>query len=422
MFRALVKNDQVQGGFAPRKLRNCDESQRKDDEMKINRVEIIPVDIPYKIPFRVSYGGTTTGNQIILRILTDEGVDGVGSSIGFGKIGLSRESAMIQMKSIASGLLLGQDPLNTEAILSRLDVVLPGNWRVKTHFDYALYDLKGKILDVPVYQMLGGLCREKIPLEWIVMMGDPEVQAEMAVKYLDAGFHSIKMHVGGDPQLAVKRFETVRKAVGSDIPIAVDMASVIGTVSHWNAHDALRLIEELDKYNLQYAEQPVTTHDIDGFKAIKRRTNVPLAADASAESVGEAYNMIKQDAADIFHALMGRIGGIRKTLRYANLIDAANLDYAICVLGNGIEHAAGAHFAVSRAKRERILDELGLIFYLYGGTETKDITRDVTKEINGKIEKGYLYPPKGPGLGIELNQDMVDRYLAPDVNKIVVQE
>ncbi len=389
--------------------------------MKINRVEIIPVDIPYKIPFRVSYGGITSGSQIIFRILTDEGVDGVGSSIGFGKIGLTRESAMAQMKSIASGLLLGQDPLNTEAILSRLDVVLPGGWRIKAHIDYALYDLKGKILNVPVYQLLGGLSREKIPLECIIMMDDPEVQAKMAVEYLTAGFHSIKMHVGGDPKLAVKRFKTVREAVGPDIPISVDMASVIGSVSHWNAHDALRLIEELDKYDLHYAEQPVTTHDIDGFKALKSRTKVPLAADASADSVDEAYSMIKEEAADIFHALMGRIGGFRKTLAYTTLVDAANLDYAICVLGNGIEHAAGAHFAVSRAKRGRILDELSLIFYLYGGTETKEITTDVTKEISGRIEKGYLYPPKGPGLGIELNQDMVDRYLAPDINRIVVQ-
>ena len=391
------------------------------ETMKIKRVEIIPIDIPYKTPFRVSYGGVTSGSQIIFRIVTDEGIDGLGSSIGFGKIGLTRDGAMAHMKSIASGLLLGQDPLNTEAILSRLDVVLPGNWRIKAHIDYALYDLQGKILNVPVYQLLGGLSREKIPLECIVMMDDPEVQAEMTLKYLDAGFHSIKMHVGGDPKLAEERFKTVRKAVGPDVPISIDMASVSGTSSHWNAHDALRLIETLDKYDLHYAEQPVTMFDIDGLREIKSRTTVPIAADASADSVGEAYNVIKQGAADIFHVLMGRIGGIRKSLQYTTLVDTANLDYAICVLGNGIEHAVGAHFAVSRNKRERILDELGLIFYLYGGTETKEITTDVTKEINGRIEKGYLYPPGGPGLGIELNQEMVDRYHAPDIHTIIVE-
>jgi L-Ala-D/L-Glu epimerase len=390
--------------------------------MKITKVEIIPVDIPYKMPFRVSYGGVTSGSYIILRLVTDEGIDGVGSSIGFGKVGLNRESAMAQMKSIAAALLLGKDPLNTEAILNRLDVALPGSFRIKAHFDYALYDLKGKILNVPVYQLLGGLSREKIPLEWILMMDEPEVQAEIALKYIQAGFHSIKMHVGGEPRLALKRFRAVREAVGPDVPIAVDISSTVGTPSHWNASDALRLIEELNKYDLHYAEQPVSIGDIDGFKAIKSRTTVPLAADASADSVAEAYNVIKHDAADIFHALMGRIGGIRKSVQFANLIDTANLDYAICVLGNGIEHAAGAHFAVSRVKRERILDELGLLFYLYGGTETREITTDVTKEINGRIEKGFLYPPKGPGLGVELDEKMVNRYLAADTGTIVVEE
>jgi L-alanine-DL-glutamate epimerase-like enolase superfamily enzyme len=389
--------------------------------MKINRVEIIPVNIPYKMPFRVSTGAVTSGNYIIVKIQTDEGIEGIGSSIGAPSVGNIRESIMAQIKSIASGVLLGQDPLNTERILSRIDVVLPLNWRTKAHIDYALYDLKGKILNVPVYQLLGGLTREKIPLEMIIMLDEPEVQAEMAAKYIEAGFHGLKMHVGGDFKMAVNRFKAVREAVGPDIPISIDMSSVTGTPSHQNAHDALRLIEELVKYGINYAEQPVTTYDIDGFKAIKSRTKVPLAADASAESVLDAYNVIKQGAADIFHVLMGRLGGIRKALQYTTLIECASLDYAICVLGNGIEHAAGAHFAVSRQKRDRVLDELGLIFYLYGGTDTKDITTDVTKEINGRIENGYLYPPKGPGLGIELNEEMVRKYAAPDINKIVVE-
>lgn len=389
--------------------------------MKINRIDIIPVDIPYQIPFRVSYGAVTSGNFIIVKISTDEGLYGLGSSIGLGKIGLVREGSMNQIKSIASNILLGENPLNTEFLLNKIDSVFPANWRVKAHIDYALYDLKGKILNIPVYQLLGGLSRDKIPLEWIVMKDEPEVMADMATKYLSAGFHSIKIHVGGNIERAIKRFKTVRKAVGPDINIAIDMASIPGTQSHWNAHDALRLIEVLKDEGLHYAEQPVTTSDIDGFKSIKNKTTIPLAADASADSVGETYNVIKEKAADIFHGLMGRIGGIRKTQIFTNLIDSANLDYALCTLSNGIEHAAGAHFAVSRVKRERILDELALIFYLYGGTDTKSITNDVAGEISGHIENGYLYPPKGPGLGIELNEKMVKKYLATNINPIVVK-
>ena len=383
---------------------------------KINRVEIIPIDIPYKRPFRVSFGGVVPGDFVVLKILTDEDVEGIGSSTGFLPAnGQTRESAMAIMKDVASEVLLGQDPLNTDLILSHVEARIFQNWAVLAHFDYALYDLKGQILNVPVYQLLGGLCRKKIPLEWILMMDEPKAQAEMAVKYIDAGFHSIKMHVGPDLKLAIKRFKTVREAVGPDIPIGIDMAGVYG------ARNALRLIEELVKYDIHFAEDAASRYDIEGLVDIRRRTNVPLVADLIARSVIEARNVIKQRAADSFHALMGRIGGIRRALKYTTLIEAEDLDYQICTLGTGIEHAVGAHFAVSRSKKERLNDELGLIFYLHGETKTEAITKDITKEISGKIENGYLYPPKGPGLGIELNEEMVEQYAAPGVNKIVVE-
>src|SRR4030042_1072199 len=198
--------------------------------MKINQVEIIPLDIPYQMPFRVSSGALVPGDFIVFKILADDGYEGIGSSSGFVlAFGQTRESAMALMKDLASEVLLGKDPLNTEAILSQVESMVGGNWPVLAHIDYALYDLKGKILNVPVYQLLGGLCREKIPLEWIVAVDEPKVQAEKAVKYIKAGFHGLKVHTGGDPKLAVQRFKTVREAVGPDVPMGIDMYSVIGS-------------------------------------------------------------------------------------------------------------------------------------------------------------------------------------------------
>ncbi|MFC2070166.1 mandelate racemase/muconate lactonizing enzyme family protein [Chloroflexota bacterium] len=388
--------------------------------MKINRVEIIPQDIPQRTAFRTSTGAITSGNFVILKIQTDEGVEGVGSSSGFGTGGQNRESAMIIMKNIASQALLGQDPLNTDLLLNRVETLLGeniigDNSRIMAHFDYALYDLKGKILNVPVYQLLGGLSREKIPLEWIIVMDEPEAQAEIALKYINAGFHSLKVHVGTEPKMAVKRFKTIREAVGPEIPIGIDIAGA------WRANDALRLIEELVQYDISFAEDPALPLDIDGFVAVKRGTNVPLIADRDARSVIEAHNLIKQGAADIFHCLLDKVGGIRVALKYSALIEAAGLDYAICVMGAGISHAAGAHFAVSRVKKPGVHDEIGLALYIHGATETEGITTDVTKELSGKIEKGYLYPPKGPGLGVELNEENVERYATPGVSKLVVK-
>jgi L-alanine-DL-glutamate epimerase-like enolase superfamily enzyme len=386
--------------------------------MKINQVEIIPVDMPYNRPFRVSAGTGTSGKFIVLKILTDEGFEGIGSGMSYSLfLGSTRETAMLLIKEWASAFLLGQDPLNTDLILSRIEAASIGgeNWVSLSHIDYALYDLKGKILNVPVYELLGGICKERIPLEWIVIMDEPEVMAEIGSTAVKAGFQSLKMHVGPDPKVAIKRFKAVREAVGPDIPIAIDMVGV------YTASNSLLLINELAQYGLNFVEDPVPTNDIDGLLQMKSKTMIPFTADRWALSVSEAYNLIKRRGVDNFHVLLGRVGGLRRSLKYTTLVEAAGLDYQICTLSNGIEHAAGAHFCVSRSKRQGYLDEMNLIFYIHGGTETEGITKDVVKEINGKIENGYLYPPKGPGLGVELNEEILKRCAAQDVDKIVVK-
>jgi L-alanine-DL-glutamate epimerase-like enolase superfamily enzyme len=384
--------------------------------VKINQVDILPLDIPYKMPFRVSYGAVVPGTFIILRIHTDEGLEGVGNSTGFAPgLGQTRESAMALMKEVASAVLIGKDPLNTDQLLNQVEGVLGDNTWLLTYFDYALYDLKGKILNAPVYQLLGGLCRDKVPLEQIVMMDDPKVQAEVATRFLNAGFKSIKMHVGPDPKLALERFKTVREAIGPEIPLAVDMAGV------YSAADGLRRIEEFNQYKLNFAEDVAPPQDVDGFIAVRSKTSVPIVADRGARTTVDIRNLIQRQAADGFHCLMGKVGGIRKAVKFTTLAETADLNYQICALGTGIEHAATAHFVVSRQKGESVLDEMGLIFYLDGGTNTDEITADVTKEISGKIENGYLYPPKGPGLGVELNEKMIKEYAAPGINKILVK-
>jgi len=384
--------------------------------MKINKIEIIPLDIPFQMPFRVSYGAVVPGNFVVVRVSTDGGVQGIGNSQGFTRgSGQTRESAMALMKEVASHALMGQDPLNIDLVLKQVEWILAGNLHVLAHIDYALYDLKGKILNLPVYQLLGGLSREKIPLEFIVMMDEPGVQAEAAKKYINAGFHGIKMHVGPDPKLALKRFKTVREAIGPDIRLSVDMAGV------YAPFDAIRLIKQFEEYGIDYAEDPAPPDNIEALLDVKAGTRIPLVADRTCRSVVDVRELTQRRAADSFHLLMGKVGGIRRASKLSTLIEASDLDYQICALGTGIEHAAGAHLAASRLKGDRFLDELSLIFYLHGGTETKDIKTDILKEMSGRIEKGYLYPPKGPGLGVELDDEMVKQYAAPGVGTIVVE-
>ena len=177
----------------------------------------------------------------------------------------------------------------------------------------------------------------------------------------------------------------------------------------------------MNEYNLHFAEQPLHSYDTAGMITLRSKVNVPLVADQAGRSIPEAYERVRLNAVDACHCLICRVGGLYQSQRYADLLDAAYLDYQICNLGNSIANAAGAHFAVSRKKKEKFYDELGLYLYLHGTTDTASIQDDVITAPGGEIRDGCLYPPKGPGLGVELNEDYFRHCIPENVGTIVVE-
>ena len=395
--------------------------------MKITSVEIIPINQVHKKKFIVSTGSILASDEFVLiRIKTDEGLEGIGSTYSFQPapklaVGCSREGAMALMKDLAQ-ILIGEDPLRIHEILGKLERSMSGqyaeNWHIFSHFDHALYDLKGKILNLSVYELLGGLRREEIPLEHIVsFLPTNEEVAEEAKKAVEAGYKAIKLHVNREPENAERRVKAVREAIGPDIPLAIDMGMAYSPI------DAARLLERLDKeYHLNFAEQPINPYDISGHQFLRTKTNVPLTADHSGMSLTQAYECLRMELFDSFHCLLTRVGGIGRAARYCDLIETAQRNYQICNMDNSIAGAAAAHFAVSRSDRGgRFYDELGLYLYLHGTFGTEGIKDDIVKEQAAVIKNGVLYAPKGPGLGIELDEDMVEKYTAPELNSIIVK-
>lgn len=387
--------------------------------MKITKVEIIPVNVPLEQPIGHAFYKRTSGKHMIVKIYNDDGQFGVGCSSVLSQSYCmdNLESTCAKAKEVAELALLGQNPMNIEMILAKVDNVLRFSTLTKAPIDYALYDLKGKILGVPVYDLIGGLAREEMPVEWILTFDTVENMVASAKKYMGAGFNSLKCKTGKDIKAAIERFAAVRDAVGPDVEIGVDMDGV------FNSHDAIRLIRELEKYDLHFAEQPVSKLDIRGFVDVRRHVNTPIVADESAWSIEETVNLINADAIDMAHCALDRIGGFRKGLQFRALMDAHHLDYAICTYNApGINHAVISHFAASCTKRGPICDELGTIFMFTGGTDTDHIVRkDMVKEINSKIINGKALAPKGPGLGIELDDELVNSYIPEGMQVITIQ-
>jgi L-alanine-DL-glutamate epimerase-like enolase superfamily enzyme len=240
--------------------------------------------------------------------------------------------------------------------------------------------------------------------------------AKAAVKYINAGFKSLKLKTGGDIKGGIERFATVRAAVGSDVEIGVDMDGM------FNAPDALCLIRERDHYRQHFAEQPVTKPDLRGFVEVRRKSPAPIVADESAWSIDELVALITAAACDICHLALDRIGGFRKALQFRAMLAANHMDYAICTYNAPeINHAVISHFACACSKRGPICDELGTIFMFLGGTDTDHVERrSMVKEINSRVIGGVAYAPKGPGLGIELDDEVVASYLTDGVSPITV--
>jgi L-alanine-DL-glutamate epimerase-like enolase superfamily enzyme len=394
--------------------------------MRITKVEIIPFDQEYKgnLIFS-SFETKAVGEFLLIKIYDDEGHVGLGSSVGFTKTpnlnaGSNRVIGMAILKEIST-LLIGEDPRRTNYLIDKIIAATGGwgyeNWFVISYIDCALWDLKGKITNVPLYDLLGGKERDKMPLEHIQSyQPTAEAQAEEALRYIEAGFKSVKMHVEGNPKMALHRMRVMRKALGDDVPISADMAC------GYSINNAAATINAMNEYNLNFAEQALHSYDIAGMITLRQKTTVPLVADTAGRSLPEAFECIRSSAVDAYHLLICRIGGITQAQRYADLMDAAYLDFQICNLGNSIANAAGAHFAASRKKKDIFYDELGLYLYLHNTTDTASIKDDIIIAPSGEIKDGYLHAPEsGPGLGVELNEDYFKKCLCANIHPIVIE-
>ena len=395
--------------------------------MKITSVEIIPVDQKHKGELIFSSGPTHASDEfIVLRIKTDEGYEGIGSACSFPRYplntGCTRDAGMYLMKDLAD-LLIGEDPMRLSYLINKLEKAISAfyteNWYNISHFDAALYDLKGKILGVPAYELLGGLHRSEIPLEFILSyLPTPEAVAEQARTVVkEYGYKSVKVHLTNNLKNAEARVKAVREAIGPDVPMAVDMGM------NFRAPDAARFINYLDKeYNLNFVEQPLFSYDVVGQQYLRTKTKVPLTADHSGMSLTQAYDCIRQNLFDNYHCLVTRIGGLYRSAKFCDLMDTAGLGYQICNQGNTIAGAAAAHLACSRNDRVgRYYDELALYLYLHGTYDTKSVTDDIVKVQPAVIENGVLKAPTGAGLGIELDEEMLKRYTCTHINPIIVK-
>jgi L-alanine-DL-glutamate epimerase-like enolase superfamily enzyme len=361
--------------------------------MKIVSIEVYPVRVPRKeVP---NTGGGAAGVAYsefgIIRIECEGGYTGLGEiSITYPRIGFSLCHAA---RTLIVPALIGQNALEIPRILAIIDLILLGELSccyLRAAFEMALLDLAGKRFSIPVYQLFGGKARESVPLARGIYQKAPEEMAEDARAIVAEGYHAIKVKVGRrieDDQAAVRAIAT---AVGRQTPLRLDANMAWRTVP-----EALRAMRVLSsEATVAWFEQPLERHNLDGLRLLRAQSDAPIMADESVQTLFDAYQVARAQAADIWNVYVSEAGGLRAAANIFAL--AATLDIP-CIIGSqvelGIGAAAIAHLAVTLPNLPYACEASGPLRY----------QRDIVQR-TPRICGGFLYAPEGPGLGVEIDE------------------
>lgn len=386
--------------------------------MKIVKVEIIPITTPLRRPI-VMRGTTISGiNSIVLKLYTDDGLIGISESGDTSSWyrGETQDSMTAMIADFfAPQILLGEDPTKIEKIVGRMDIMARDNNQAKATVDFALHDLTGKALNVPVFTLLGGKTVDRVPLGLVLSAGKPEVMVPEALAVVNEGYSFVKLKTGhGTLKDDVAMVAAVREAVGDDVDLFIDVNGF------WTYDQAFATIRALEKYNLSKIEQPLPAWDIEGMARLRGKVGTAIYADEGAQELHDLYNIIEKRAADGLMIKTQKAGGLLKAKRWLTLARLANLPVICgCMVGSGLEASPAAHLLVADDWISRFPQENAGPLHIHDVLNSAAIKDDLALNVP-RFEGGYLYPNDGPGLGITINEEVLKALATPGKSSRVI--
>lgn len=359
--------------------------------MKITGVKVTAVSLPRLTALKTAYGSDDSAPTVLVELETDAGLTGIGqTAVESPAYGETAAGIVNNIRRHLAAAVIGEDPRNIEHLNRKLRAALPDHWASHAGVELALWDLKGKALGVPVYQLLGGRVRDGVDLMGFVGRDDPDAMAEEARRVLadEAPYPVLKMKIGIDPDEDVRCYRAVAEAVGDRCVIQVD-GNTGYTISQ--ALPALTAMERIG--GLGAIEQPVRR--LSDMAEIARRLSAPVMADEAIYPPEDAIEVVQQRAASIALMKITKHGGILNVLKTAAIFEAAGLILSVAIYYDVIA-AAAAHIAAA----------LPVVRWPSPATDTGDTI--LTEPL---VSQGLLLPvPEGPGFGVELDHDKVRRY------------
>ena len=321
--------------------------------MKIQQIQIGKVSIPLKKPFKTALRQVNSAEDIIVKVIADSGETGFGNAPPTAVItGDSQDSIIAAIRDTLGPKIIGMDVENLEEILSTLDAGMLHNHSAKAALDIAVHDLFGKRFGMPLYKYFGGYCN-RMETDLTISLNGPEEMVRDAKEAVSEGYAAIKIKVGNEPALDIKRVQAIRAAVGPAVKIRLDANQ------GWSAKEAVRTIRkfEEDGLDIELVEQPVKAHDFEGLKYVTERVETDIMADESAFGPFEVFRLLSMRACDMINIKLMKAGGLHNAVKIANFAETVGVQ---CKMGCMLESKVGITAAASLAAGKKIVTRADL--------------------------------------------------------------
>ncbi|ROZ42803.1 chloromuconate cycloisomerase [Rhodococcus sp. WS3] len=367
--------------------------------MIISSIETAILDVPLRRPHKFSILTINSQSLLLVRVTTTDGIMGIGEGVVPGGPwwgGESIEGMKILIDRYLAPFLVGKDVSRVSHLARTLDHMVSGAEFAKSAVEMALWDVCGKSYDLPVYQLLGGFHRDRLPVTWALGAETADVVIEEARKKLDAGEHrSFKLKMGSDrPADDVARVTSVAQALVGDADLAVDLNG------SWDVLTAERYLPELAAAGVGLIEQPVPRWDVRSMARLADLLTIPVMADESLRTAHDAAHLCTTGGADVLAVKLAKSGGISNTLTVGAVADSFGVPcYGGTTIESSIGTAASLHVFCAMPSLTAGTELFGPMLL------SDDIVVDPVV-----FKNGLLHLPSGPGLGVELDEQKVARY------------
>jgi muconate cycloisomerase len=371
--------------------------------LRIAQVEVQSTRIPVTRPHQMAIGTTTFQENVVVKLVAEDQTVGYGEAphmVGHSQRGETPATVRVVLRHKLIPAVLGLDAMSQEGLSQAMARAVPGNLRAKGALVMAAYDLAGRALGTPVYNLLGGLVRDRVPLSWSLPITTEKAVLEEAYRMVERGWRILKVKIGRpEPLDDAAMVLAVRKAIGDEVEIRADANQA------YDVKTAIRVIRRMEEAEPGFVEQPVHRDDIDGMAEVRAQVSVPIMADEGAETPEDVVALWRRRAADSVSIYVIGPGGLDRSKRMASIAEACRIrGYVGGALESVIGASAGLHLAASSPSIDLGCEMSGQFL----------LTDDFGAEPI-PMEDGALLVPHEPGLGFSLDEAKLERYREGDV-------